>query len=62
MHSLYSSYTMGDAADYYVVPVFGGSGVPVFVSPYRRAPGGYLTFRDAYGPCSTVTYVRRRAL
>ena len=29
MDNLYSSYTMQDASDFYVVPVFGGFGIPV---------------------------------
>ncbi len=56
---LYSSYTMQDASDYYVVPVFGGFGIPVSTSPYQTTGDGFLTFRDAYGTCSTITYVRK---
>lgn len=59
MHDLYSDYTMMDASDYYVVPVFGGFGIPVSVPPSHTSGNGYLSFRDAYGHCSTVTYVKR---
>lgn len=53
---------MDDASDYYVVPVFGGHGIPVFVDSAQKARGGFLTFKDAYGTCSTITYVRKRLI
>lgn len=43
--------------DTYVVPVFGGFGMSTEnVQPVK---GGYLYFSDAYGKCSTVTYVKK---
>lgn len=48
-----------DASDFYVVPVFGGFGIPASVDPARVHGNGYLTFGDAYGQCSTITYVKR---
>ena len=48
-----------DANDFYVVPVFGGFGIPVSVPLSQVAKGGYMRFKDAYGQCSTITYVRR---
>jgi hypothetical protein len=44
-----------DASDYYVVPVFGGSGIP----SSSNSCGTYLAFKDAYGMCETVTYVKK---
>jgi hypothetical protein len=50
---------MQDASDFYVVPVFGGFGIPVSTNPYKTTGQGFLTFKDAYGTCSTTTYVRK---
>jgi len=44
-----------DAADYYVVPVFGGSGILAS----NGSCGTYMPFRDAYGTCETITYVKK---
>lgn len=51
--------TRGDASDYYVVPVFGGYGIPSSVKPYHTTGDGFFTFKDAYGCCSSITYVRK---
>lgn len=45
--------------DSYIVPVFGGFGLPVANSASKTVKGGYLYFGDAYGKCSTVTYVKK---
>lgn len=43
-----------DASDYYVVPVFGGSGIPA-----SHGNCTYMPFRNAYGACETITYVKK---
>lgn len=49
-------YKMMDASDFYVVPVFGGCGIPSSIPSNGSA---YYSFKDAYGQCSTITYVRK---
>jgi hypothetical protein len=44
-----------DASDYYVVPVFGGSGIP----SSNGHCGTYMPFKEAYGTCETITYVKK---
>lgn len=44
-----------DASDYYVVPVFGGSGIP----SSNGGCGTYMPFKEAYGMCETITYVKK---
>lgn len=49
-----------DAKDVFIVPVFGGYGMPSQVPPHRLVKGGYTRFKDAYnGQDQIVTYVRR---
>jgi hypothetical protein len=45
-----------DASDYYVVPVFGGAGIS---SSNGACAGTYMSFKDAYGMCETITYVKK---
>ena len=43
-----------DASDYYVVPVFGGAGMPA-----SQGNCTYMPFKSAYGTCETITYVKK---
>ena len=44
-----------DASDYYVVPVFGGAGIPSSTNSCST----YMPFKDAYGMCESITYVKK---